>query len=99
MTVTPPTATAGDTITVNVQPTVMATQEKILLLGDNAVPAVPVLSNSAPSNTVQFKLPIAPDPVVPPGNYFLRVRIDGAESRLIFNNVIQQYTGPPYTVT
>jgi hypothetical protein len=95
----PPTAAAGDTITVTVNPAVMATQEKVLLLGDNVVPAVPVPFDSAPSNTVQFKLPVAPDPVVPPGNYFLRVRIDGAESRLTFNSVTQEYTGPLYTVT
>jgi hypothetical protein len=99
VTVTPPTATAGDTITVTVQPAVAPTQEKILLLGDNAVPAVPVPFDSSPSNNVQFTLPVAPDPVVPPGNYFLRIRIDGAESRLTFNSVTQEYTGPPYTVT
>jgi len=97
--VAPPTATAGDTITVNLQPAVTATQEKILLLGDNAVPAIPVPFGSPPSNSVQFKLPQAPDPVIAPGNYFLRVRIDGAESRLTFNKVTQVYTGPNYTVT
>src|SRR5579859_2235536 len=97
--VTPPTATAGDTITINVQPAVIATQDKILLLGDNAVPAIPVAFNSAPSNSIQFKLPVAPDPVILPGSYFLRVRIDGAESRLTFNNVTREYTGPNYIVT
>src|SRR5262249_33188006 len=79
---TPPTAAAGDTITVNLMPAVEPTQEKFLLLGDHAVPALPVPFNSPPSTAVQFQLPQAPDPVLPPGNYFLRVRIDGAESRL-----------------
>ncbi len=97
--VAPPTATAGGTITVTVQPAVTAAQEKILLLGDNAVPAVPVPFASPPSNNIQFKLPQAPDPVIPAGSYFLRLRIDGAETRLTFNNVTQQYTGPNYTVT
>lgn len=98
-TVTPPTATAGGTITVHVTPAVEPTQEKILLLGDNAVPALPVPFNSPASNTIQFQLPKAPDPVIPPGSYFLRVRIDGAESRLTFDTTTQQYTGPLYTVT
>jgi hypothetical protein len=97
--VTPPTATAGDTITVNLTPAVEPTQEKFLLLGDNAVPAIPVPFSSPPSTTVQFQLPQAPDPVIPPENYFLRLRIDGAESRLTFDKVTQQYTGPNYMVT
>ena len=97
--VAPPTATAGDTITVNVQPAVTATQEKTLLLGDNAVPALPVPFNSPPSNIIQFKLPLAPDPLILPGKYFLRVRIDGAESRLQFDKVTQEYTLPTYQVT
>lgn len=96
--VAPPTATAGHAITVNVTPAVAATQEKILLLGDNAVPADPPVSfDSPPSNSIQFTLPKTP--AIPAGSYFLRVRIDGAESRLTFNNVTQQYTGPNYTVT
>jgi hypothetical protein len=98
-TVTPPAAaTAGDTITVAVQPAVFATQEKLLLLGDNAVRATPVAFDSPPASSVEFTLPVAPDPV-PPGNYLLRVRIDGAESRLTFNALTQEYNGPPYSVT
>ena len=97
--VTPPSATAGDAITVKVQPAVIATQEKVLLLGDHAVPAVAVAFDSPPSNSIQFTLPKAPQPVIPPGNYFLRVRIDGAESRLTYNPATEAYTGPPYTVT
>jgi hypothetical protein len=97
--VAPATATAGDTVTVTVTPAVYANQEKLLLLGDNAVPAIPVAFDAPPSNTVQFRLPQAPDQVIPPGNYFLRVRIDGAESRLDFDPNTLQYTGPNYTVT
>jgi hypothetical protein len=97
--VSPLSATAGGTITVNVQPAVVSTQEKTLLLGDFAVPAVNVPFASPPSNTIQFTLPQPPDPVIPPGNYFLRVRIDGAESRLKYNPTTEAYTGPPYTVT
>lgn len=98
-TVTPPSASAGGVITVQVQPAVGATQEKILLLGDIAVPAIPVDPSSAPSTTVQFRLPSAPAPVVLPGAYLLRIRIDGAESRLTFNTVTKEYNGPNYNVT
>lgn len=97
--ITPPSATSGGTITVNLQPAVIATQEKILLLGDFAVSADPVPFNSPPSTSIEFTLPKPPDPVIPPGNYFLRVRIDGAESRLTFNPTTEVYTGPLYTVT
>jgi hypothetical protein len=98
-TVTPPGASAGGTITVQVHPAVAASQEKILLLGDIAVPAIPVNPTSAPSTTVQFMLPSAPDPVIPPGTYLFRIRIDGAESRLTFNTVTKEYDGPTYNVT
>lgn len=97
--VSPPSATAGDVITVNVTPAVEATQEKILLMGDHAVPAIPVAFGTPPSNSIQFQLPLAPEPEIPLGRYFLRVRIDGAESRLTFDPTTLQYTGPPYTVT
>jgi hypothetical protein len=96
--VSPVTATAGSTVTVNVQPAVWPTQERLLLLGDNAVTADPVPFDSVPSNSVSFTLPTDPDLAVPPGNYFMRVRIDGAESRLTFDTTTQQYTGPMYQV-
>jgi hypothetical protein len=97
--VTPPSGGPGDTVTVQVQPAVAATQEKVLLLGDFAVPAVPVSAGSPPANSIDFVLPAAPDAVIPAGAYLLRVRIDGAESRLNFDPVTKEYTGPDYTVT
>jgi hypothetical protein len=93
-----PSAGPGDTVTVTVQPPVRATQEKFLLLGDHVVPAVPVPFDAAPSQTIAFQLPQAPAPVIPPGTYFLRVRIDGAETRLTVNPTTQQYTGPRYQI-
>jgi hypothetical protein len=78
---------------------VLATQERFLLLGDFAVAADAVPRGSPPSNTIKFTLPKAPAMTIPPGTYFVRVRIDGAESRLTFNPVTQEYTGPNYTVT
>lgn len=98
-TVTPPNASAGGIVIVQVQPAVGATQEKILLLGDIAVPAIPVDAGSAPSASVQFQLPADSDSAIPPGSYLLRIRIDGAESRLTFNAATREYAGPVYNVT
>jgi hypothetical protein len=97
--VSPPSATAGVTITVNVNPPVYATQEKFLLLGSYTVPADAVAFDAPPTNTIHFTLPKAPDPQIPTGTYFLRVRIDGAESRLTYNTSTEAYTGPLYMVT
>lgn len=100
----PASAGPGQTVTVTVHPAVRPTQEKILLLGDYAVPAAPVSFDAAPSPTIEFPLPQAPSPVIPAGNYLLRVRIDGAESRLNvdlnpLSPTYLQYVGPLYTVT
>jgi hypothetical protein len=97
--VSPASATAGVTITVNVNPPVYATQEKYLLLGNYTVAADAVAFDAPPTNIVHFTLPKAPDPQIPTGTYFLRVRIDGAESRLTYNTTTEAYTGPVYTVT
>jgi hypothetical protein len=97
--VSPASATAGDTITVNVNPPVFATQEKFLLLGNFAVAADAVAFDAPPTNSIHFTLPEAPDPQIPTGTYFLRVRIDGAESRLTYNTTTEAFTGPLYPVT
>lgn len=97
--ITPATATAGDTITVAVTPAVKPMQEKVLLLGDNAITALPLAFDSGPSNSVQFQLPTDPQKLIAPGTYPVRLRIDGAESRLTFDITTRLYTGPMYTVT
>lgn len=94
----PVTAAAGATVTVTVTPPVRATQEVFLLLGDFAVPAVPVAPNTPPRTNVDFKLPTAPA-AIPAGTYLRRVRVDGAESRLTFDPVTGLYDGPTYNVT
>lgn len=96
--VNPATASSGATITVTVSPPVRWTQEVVLLLGDHVVPAVPLPPESPPSATVQFQLP-GPAPGIPAGSYLMRVRVDGAESRLTVDPVTKEYTGPKYTVT
>jgi hypothetical protein len=36
---------------------------------------------------------------IPAGTYFVRVRVDGAESRLASNATTGEYTGPTYVIT
>jgi len=88
------TASSGATITVTVSPSVRRTQEVVLLLGDHVIPAVPLPPESFPSATVQFQLRD-----IPAGPYLMRIRVDGAESRLTVDPGTKKYTGPQYTVT
>lgn len=90
----PATVSSGATITVTVSPPVRRTQEVVLLLGDHVVPAVPLPPASPPSATVQFQLRD-----IPAGSYLMRIRVDGAESRLTVDPDTKEYTGPKYTVT
>jgi hypothetical protein len=94
-----PSAAAGDTVKVTVSPAVSPEQQKFLLLGDHVVPALPMAFNSPPSKVIDFRLPKAPDPVIPAGTYFVRVRIDGAETRLSVDLVTKKLTGPTYQIT
>jgi hypothetical protein len=89
---------AGATLTATVQPPVLATQRKSLLFGDFELPAQPVLPDAPPSTTVAFVLPTGVA-AIPAGTYFVRVRVDGAESRLTSNPATGEYTGPTYGIT
>lgn len=95
----PPSAGAGDLVTVTVDPPAGSTARKTLLLGDFEVDAEPVAITAPPSATVAFRLPPAGPRQIPAGPYLARVRIEGAESRLVFDDLTQQYTGPIYTIT
>ena len=100
--VTPPSAGAGDTLTVTVDPPVRPGQRVSLLVGDTLlaalVPSPPPLPSDPPSATVQFRLPAAPG-AIPAGTHLVRVRVDGAESRLGFDTTTGLYNSPTYTVT
>jgi hypothetical protein len=93
----PVPAAAGDTITLNLVPNVLAIQSVALLLDDFVVPAAPVAPTAAPSATRQFTLPSGPA-AIPTDTYFMRVRVDGAESRLSIDPNTHAYTGPTFTV-
>jgi hypothetical protein len=94
----PPGAGPGAIVTVTTNPAAGALQRKALLLGDFEVQAEPVPVTAPPSTTIDFRLPAGPERI-PPGSYLARLRVDGAESRLIFDDATQQYTGPTYAVT
>jgi hypothetical protein len=85
----------GTAVTVTVNPPVLAPQRKTLLLGDFEVQAEPVAVDSPPSTAVNFVLPAN----TPSGPHLVRLRIDGAESRLTFNPVTMEYDGPVYSVS
>ena len=92
----PAPAAAGATVTVNVSPAVLSTQQASLLLDDFEVPAVPVTPGSAPRTSLAFQLPAAPN-AAPAGVHLMRVRVDGAESRLTVDPLTQAYNGPSFT--
>jgi hypothetical protein len=97
--VQPPSAGPDDTITVKLSPVVYPQQQLLLLLGDNSIPpATPLKFDSPPTDTIDFKLP-ATEHVIPPGTYLLRVRVDGAETRLTVDPTTKRYSGPTYRVT
>jgi hypothetical protein len=94
---------AGGIVSVPVQPAVVWTQAAELLLGDFVVPPVPPAPGSPPANAVHFQLPQPPAAPIPSGSYLMRVRVDGAESRLQIDtnpasSTYLQYVGPTYNV-
>ena len=68
-----------------------------MLLGDREIPGDSVAVGSPPSATIDFTLPTGAA-ALPPGNYFIRIRIDGAESRLTVDGVTGSYNGPNFLV-
>jgi len=93
----------GGVVSVPVQPAVVWTQTAELLLGDFVAPAIPPAPGSPPANLVQFQLPQPPAAPIPTGTYLMRVRVDGAESRLQLDTnpaspTYLQYVGPTYAV-
>lgn len=97
--ITPPSGTAGDTVTVNVTPSVGALQNAVLMLDDFSIAADAVASTTPPRANVQFTLPTAPAAIPVKLKYLARIRVDGAESRLTTDPVTKQYDGPTFDVT
>ena len=93
----------GGIVSVPVDPAVVWTQTTELMLGDFVVAAVPPAPGNPPANAVQFQLPQPPAAPIPTGTYLMRLRVDGAESRLQVDTnpaspTYLQYVGPTYAV-
>ena len=95
--VTPGSASAGDTINVGVTPSVTATQARSLLLNDVEIRGEMPSPTSAPTATLAFRLPSG-SKAIAPGKYLLRLRVDGVDSRLLVDASTQAYSGPTFTV-
>lgn len=81
----------GATITIAVTPEVRAKQRAALLLGDKFIA---VESSSYPAGA--FTIPIAK---MDPGEYWLRLRVDGVDSLLVNRGVTPPVFKPEYKVT
>jgi hypothetical protein len=96
--INPGAASAGDLVTVTVDPAVAAAQSRTLLLDDREIAGQPVAVGSPPSANIDFRLPTGAAALAA-GSYLVRVRVDGAESRLTVDPVTGEYDGPSFTVT
>jgi Pvc16 N-terminal domain/IPT/TIG domain len=94
----PATRVGPNTVSVPVLPAVKSTQERSLLLGDHGVPGVPPQPSDPPATNILFQLPQPPNDPILPGQYLMRVRIDGAESRLELDPNNLTYVRPTFTV-
>lgn len=65
----------GVRITITCSPEVRPEQRAVLLLGDREIPAQP-----HPNRTGSLEFRLTP---APPGNYFIRLRVDGVDSLLV----------------
>lgn len=97
---TPISVARGEVLTLEFAPAVTRTQRVSILLGDQEI-ALPARSpGSAPATTLDVPIP----PTFPTGTFLLRLRVDGAESRLEVDENpaspnVNQYVGPNVTVT
>ena len=76
ITLTPSTGAAGDTVTLTCVPRIRERQQVLVFVGDHAVPATTdTPADAAQPTTVTFDLP-----EVEPGDYLVRLRVDGVDS-------------------
>jgi hypothetical protein len=96
----PVTVARGHPLALAFKPPVGREQRVSILLGDQEVLAPARAPGSDPVATLQFPIPST----FPAGTFLLRLRVDGAESRLQVGDdpastTFGQYTGPKVTVT
>ena len=93
----PITIAHGGTLTLDLAPPIGRKQSVALLLNSNAnnysIPSKKPLSD--PATSIDFEIPAS----AVAGDYFARVRVDGAESALDVDSNTLEYTGPKVTIT
>ena len=93
----PITIAHGGTLTLDLAPPIGRKQSVALLLNSNAN-NYSILSKkplSDPATSIDFEIPAS----AVAGDYFARVRVDGAESALDVDSNTLEYTGPKVTIT
>jgi hypothetical protein len=87
----------GGTLTLDLAPPIGRKQSVTLLLNSDAnnysIPSKKPLSD--PAASIDFEIPAS----AVTGDYFVRVRVDGAESALGVDSNTLEYTGPKVTIT
>ena len=87
----------GGTLTLDLAPPIGRKQSVALLLNSDAnnysIPSEKPLSD--PATSIDFEIPAS----AVTGDYFVRVRVDGAESALDVDSNTLEYTGPKATIT
>jgi hypothetical protein len=97
----PPMSVArGTTLTLDLSPAIERRQEVSLILGDQVIPIHRDEETPAISDSADFPIPEDLDP----GNYLLRVQVDGVQSALVVDELegsdtIEQYIGPTVNIT
>jgi Pvc16 N-terminal domain/IPT/TIG domain len=93
------TVTAGQNLTISIEPPIEREQRVSVIIGDRAISIPPRPIDTTPVSTLG--IPIATN--FPPGTYLLRLRVDGAESPLEIDRqsdspTFNQYIGPKITI-
>ena len=99
ITTAPPfTAARGSTLTLEFASPIGREQSVLLLIGDDVI-TLPMRPPTDPPAATAFDFDIPA--TFSPGTFFLRVRVDGAETALTVDNAkpIPAYNGPPVTIT
>jgi hypothetical protein len=97
----PASVAAGGTLTLDFSPSIGRDQAVALLIGDHTI-EIPLRDPTGPETSASLDFPIPAD--FPTGDHLLRVRVDGAESRLLVDEVetsptYGDYIGPTVTIT
>jgi hypothetical protein len=89
---------AGEGVTVFVDPPLRATQKAELVIGDFVITATPLPPGTASSTQISFVMP-SDAAAIPAGDYLMRLRVEGAESRMTVDDTTGEFNGPTFKVS